>query len=79
MLSKNAMHLRFQLGTHSKNGVFRGALNYLTYDMDKKLVYRKNENNEIKQYVVSPHQMVASNGRYYLLCPIINIKMKYQI
>ena len=42
--------------------------NYLTYDMDKKLVYRKNENNEIKQYIVSPHQMVASNGRYYLIC-----------
>ena len=42
--------------------------NYLTYDITKKLVYRRNEQNEIKQYVVSPYQMVASNGRYYLLC-----------
>ena len=50
----------------SKNKKIR--FNYLTFDMDKKLVCRKNENNEIKQYIVSPHQMVASNGRYYLLC-----------
>ena len=42
--------------------------NYLTYDMTKKLVYRTNESNEIKEYTVSPYQMVASNGRYYLLC-----------
>ena len=42
--------------------------NYLTYDMTKKLVYRTNEFNEIKEYIVSPYQMVASNGRYYLLC-----------
>ncbi len=42
--------------------------NYLTYDMNKNLVYRENKNKEPKQYVVSPHQMVASNGRYYLLC-----------
>ena len=42
--------------------------NYLTYDMTKKLVYRTNEFNEIKEYTVSPYQMVASNGRYYLLC-----------
>ena len=27
LLSENVTHLRFQLGTHSKNGVFRGALN----------------------------------------------------
>lgn len=50
----------------SKNRKIR--FNYLTFDMDKKLVYRKNENNEKKQYIVSPYQMVASNGRYYLLC-----------
>ena len=36
--------------------------------MTKKLVYRTNEFNEIKEYTVSPYQMVASNGRYYLLC-----------
>ena len=42
--------------------------NYFTYDLDKKLVYRKDDNNEIKKYIVSPYQMVASNGRYYLLC-----------
>jgi len=46
----------------------RIKFNYLTYDMTKKLVYRTNEFNEIKEYTVSPYQMVASNGRYYLLC-----------
>lgn len=42
--------------------------NYYTYDMEKKLVYKKNEMEEVKKYIVSPYQMVASNGRYYLLC-----------
>ena len=42
--------------------------NYYTYDLEKKLVYKKNDKEEIKKYTVSPYQMVASNGRYYLLC-----------
>lgn len=42
--------------------------NYYTYDIEKKLVYKKNDKEEVKKYVVSPYQMVASNGRYYLLC-----------
>lgn len=42
--------------------------NYYTYDLEKKLVYKKNDKEEVKKYVVSPYQMVASNGRYYLLC-----------
>jgi len=37
--------------------------NYYTYDFEKKLVYRKDEKNVTKKYVVSPYQMVASNGR----------------
>lgn len=42
--------------------------NYLTYDLSKKLVYRKDDKGNIKEYVMSPYQMVAANGRYYLLC-----------
>ena len=42
--------------------------NYLTYDLDKNLVYRKDESGNVKEYIVSPCQMVAANGRYYLLC-----------
>ena len=42
--------------------------NYYTYDLEKKLVYKKDDKDEVKKYVVSPYQVVASNGRYYLLC-----------
>lgn len=42
--------------------------NYLTYDLNKKLVYRKTSEGKNKEYIVSPYQMVAANGRYYLLC-----------
>ena len=42
--------------------------NYLTYDLNKKMVYRKDEEGKIKKYIMSPYQMVAANGRYYALC-----------
>lgn len=42
--------------------------NYLTYDLDVRMVYTRNDDNSIKEYIMSPYQMVAANGRYYVLC-----------
>lgn len=41
---------------------------YREYDTDKKLKKRKTNDEQDKRYVVSPYQMVAVNGRYYLIC-----------
>ncbi|MGN1318097.1 MAG: helix-turn-helix transcriptional regulator [Lachnospirales bacterium] len=41
---------------------------YRDYGTNKKLQTRKTVNNKNKKYVVNPYQMVATNGRYYLIC-----------
>jgi predicted DNA-binding transcriptional regulator YafY len=44
------------------------AFTYNEYDIDKKLYPRRNEAGEQREYIVNPYQMVATNGRYYLVC-----------
>ncbi len=45
-----------------------GIIVYAEYGIDKKLYPRKNDDGTVKSYTVSPYQMVATNGRYYLIC-----------
>ena len=40
---------------------------YCNYGTDKKLHPRQNRKGEPKKYVVNPYQLVATNGRYYLI------------
>lgn len=40
---------------------------YCDYGTDKKLHPRTNSKNVPKRYLVNPYQMVATNGRYYLI------------
>ncbi len=40
---------------------------YCEFGVDKKLHPRKNYKNQPKRYTVNPYQMVATNGRYYLI------------
>ena len=40
---------------------------YCEYGVDKKLHPRTNRNGKPKRYTVNPYQMVATNGRYYLI------------
>lgn len=42
--------------------------NYYTYDINKKLIPRIDNDGNDKVYVANPYQMVATNGRYYLVC-----------
>lgn len=43
------------------------AFHYQSYGTDKKPHPRRNEDGSVKEYVVSPYQMAAANGRYYLI------------
>ena len=46
----------------------QAAFCYNSYGVDKKLHPRLNEDGSVKEYVVSPYQIAAANGRYYLIC-----------
>ncbi len=41
---------------------------YDEYGLDKKLHHRKNKDGEVREYIINPYQIAATNGRYYLVC-----------
>ena len=41
---------------------------YNNYDVDKKLRLRKGKDGEDWEYLINPYQIVATNGKYYLIC-----------
>lgn len=41
---------------------------YNTYDTDKKMIPRFSTDGTARKYIINPYQMVATNGRYYLIC-----------
>ena len=41
---------------------------YNEYGADKKLHNRLDDNGEPREYIINPYQIVAANGRYYLIC-----------
>jgi len=50
--------------SHGRKVSFR----YNSYGIDKALHPRQNADGGIKEYTVSPYQIAATNGRYYLIC-----------
>ncbi len=44
------------------------AFRYNTYNLDKTPRPRRDRNGAPVEYTVSPYQMAATNGRYYLIC-----------
>lgn len=44
------------------------AFLYNSFGTDKKLHPRRNDAGEIRRYIINPYQIVAVNGRYYLIC-----------
>ncbi|MEE1010928.1 MAG: WYL domain-containing protein [Acutalibacteraceae bacterium] len=44
------------------------AFKYNDMGTDKKQYPRKNSDGAVREYIVNPYQMVATNGRYYLVC-----------
>lgn len=41
---------------------------YAEYHMDKKMHLKKREDGSVREYVVTPYQMAAQEGKYYLIC-----------
>lgn len=41
---------------------------YAEYGTDKKLHNRLDSNGNPREYIINPYQIVATNGRYYLVC-----------
>ena len=50
--------------THGKKVTF----SYLEYGTDKKQHRRCRQDGTVREYVVSPYQMAAKEGKYYLIC-----------
>ena len=44
------------------------SFTYNHYDIDKKLHPNKNLDGVQREYTINPYQIVATNGRYYLIC-----------
>lgn len=44
------------------------SFHYNEYGTDKKMHPRIKEDGLVREYLVNPYQMVATNGRYYLIC-----------
>ncbi len=44
------------------------ALYYNSYDIDKQLHPRTGDDGTPREYIINPYQIVATNGRYYLIC-----------
>ena len=41
---------------------------YAEYHTDKKMHLKKREDGSIREYIVTPYQMAAQEGKYYLIC-----------
>lgn len=44
------------------------SFNYMEYGTDKKMYYKTDKDGQIRTYIISPYQMVAKDGKYYLIC-----------
>lgn len=44
------------------------SFNYYEYGTDKKLHCRKTSDGTVREYKINPYQMVAKEGKYYLIC-----------
>ena len=44
------------------------SFNYMEYGTDKRLHHKKDKNGQIRTYIISPYQMAAKDGKYYLIC-----------
>ena len=44
------------------------SFTYNEFDVDKKTYPRKDSEGNVRDYIINPYQMAATNGRYYLIC-----------
>lgn len=46
----------------------RVRFHYLEYRSDKKLHKRRDKDGKVREYEINPYQLVAKEGKYYLIC-----------
>ncbi|SCW49592.1 Predicted DNA-binding transcriptional regulator YafY, contains an HTH and WYL domains [Ruminococcaceae bacterium YRB3002] len=44
------------------------SFHYVNYGTDKKLHPKPDDNGNPREYIINPYQMVAQDGKYYLIC-----------
>ena len=44
------------------------SFHYVNYGTDKKLHPKRDEDGKPREYIINPYQMVARDGKYYLIC-----------
>ncbi len=44
------------------------SFHYLEYGTDKKLHPKRRQDGTLREYIISPYQMAAKEGKYYLIC-----------
>lgn len=44
------------------------SFHYLEYGTDKKLRRRERPDGSVREYIISPYQLAAKGGKYYLIC-----------
>ena len=44
------------------------SFNYNHFETDKKMHPAMNDDGSVKEYIINPYQIAATNGRYYLIC-----------
>ena len=44
------------------------SFNYNHFEVDKKMHPAMNDDGSVKEYIINPYQIAATNGRYYLIC-----------
>ena len=66
-INKNLFFTIETLNEAIDNGL-QVKFHYNEYGADKKLHKRLDDNGEPREYIINPYQIVATNGRYYLIC-----------
>lgn len=62
------LFLNIELLDEAINHQKKVAFQYLEYGTDKKLHPRKRPDGTVREYCISPYQMAAREGKYYLIC-----------
>ena len=64
----NALFLTIEVLDEAISKGKQVKFHYDEYGTDKKLHHRKNGEGEVRDYIINPYQIAATNGRYYLVC-----------
>ena len=66
--TNNQLFLTIEILDEAISKGLQVSFTYNNYDIDKKLHPRKNSEGKERKYIINPYQIVATNGRYYLVC-----------